>query len=278
MTSAAANVRAMVDHADAPRVPAAFEPASWEGVAPRIPDTPQRRRLQRQRDVREIVFGAKDGILTTMGIVTGLGAAGTDHVVVVVGGLLALFSGALSMGVGEYQGAKSEREVVRSAIEIERREMAADPEGEFAEQVAYYTTKGFTREEAEMIVRRLVQNPEIYLYEMMRDEFGIDPRIADESDVRSALAMAGAFAVGALLPVIPYFFPLHGWTALFSSAACALAGLFATGYYAGSLTTKNPVLRGLEIVAWGSAVFAVTFLAGRLIPALLGRPPVPIGG
>jgi len=81
--------------------PILVDTPGWRDIKPRIPDTVQRKTLQRQRDVREVVFGAKDGILTTMGVVTGLSAATDAHPVVVITGLLALLAGALSMGVGE---------------------------------------------------------------------------------------------------------------------------------------------------------------------------------
>ncbi len=233
--------------------------------------------MQRQRDVREIVFGAKDGVLTTMGVVTGLGAATNLHSTIIITGLLALLAGALSMGVGQYQGAKSERDVVIASIEMEKAEIAADPQGEFAEQVAYYKTKGFTAEESQMIVARLVKNPDIFFYEMMRDEFGIDPRVAEESSVRPAVAMAASYAVGSALPILPYAIPTLGHEAVWFSVALALVGLFGIGYYAASLAGRSPLMRGLEIAAWGSGVFAVTFLAGRLIPPLFGHAPISVG-
>ena len=80
----------------------------------RMPDTPGRKRLEQQRGIREIVFGAQDGILTTLGIVTGVGSAQNDRAAVLITGGLSLLVGALSMGVGEYLGGKSEREVVQS--------------------------------------------------------------------------------------------------------------------------------------------------------------------
>jgi VIT1/CCC1 family predicted Fe2+/Mn2+ transporter len=244
----------------------------WHHVKPRIPDTPQRRRLERQRNVREIVFGAKDGILTTMGVVTGVGVASGGRVAVLVSGLVALIAGALSMAVGEYQGAKSEREVVQASIDMERREMAEHPKDEFAEQVAYYKLKGFSSDEAHTIVSRLAKNPEIYLYEMMRDEFGIDPRIAESSDVIPALAMGLSYAVGSIVPILPYFFaPLSRPAAVYVSLALALVGLFGIGVYAGSLTDKNRWLRGLEIALYGSIVFGLSFLAGHFIPPLFGQ-------
>lgn len=240
----------------------------WKNVKPRIPDTPQRRQLESQRNVREIVFGAKDGILTTMGVVTGLGAA-TGRGVVIVSGLLALLAGALSMAVGEYQGAKSERDVVQASIDLERAEMEANPQDEFAEQVAYYKLKGFSADEAHTIVSRLAKNPEIYLYEMMRDEFGIDPRVAESSSILPAVSMGVSYAAGSAIPIVPYLFPVAQHTALVASFVFGLIGLFGIGYYAGTLGGRHPWQRGLEIALYGSVVFALTFLAGHYIPPLL---------
>jgi len=245
----------------------------WRKIKPRIPDTPQRRKLERQRSIRELVFGMQDGILTTLGIVTGVGEAEGKQWFVIVSGLLGLISGALSMGVGDYLGSKAEREVVQAAIEMERSEMEASPADEFAEQVAYYKLKGFSAEEAHMIVKRLAQHPDIYLYEMMRDEFGIDPRIADSRDLRGPMAIAASFAAGAFLPVIPYFTTWNARTTLVVSLALAILGLFGIGYYAGRLSDRNPWHKGLEIVAFGMVVFALSWLAGYFIPSLFGHRP-----
>lgn len=257
-----------------PAHPVVVDTPGWRKIKPRIPDTPQRRQLERQRSVREIVFGAKDGILTTMGVVTGVGVASGGRIQVLVSGLVALIAGALSMAVGEYQGAKSEREVVQASIDMERAEMEANPQDEFAEQVAYYKQKGFSADEAHMIVSRLAKNPEIYLYEMMRDEFGIDPRIAESSDITPAIAMGLSYAAGSLVPIIPYFFPtISERQAVMFSLACALIGLFTIGVFAGSLSSRNRWLRGLEIAFYGSIVFALSFLAGHFIPPLFGAKP-----
>lgn len=250
----------------------------WRNVRPRIPDTPQRRQLERQRSVREVVFGVQDGILTTLGIATGVGAAEGKNWLVLLSGLLALLAGALSMGVGEYLGGKSEREVVQTAIEMERNEMAANPKDEFAEQVAYYKLKGFSSDEAHTMVTRLAQNPEIYLYEMMRDEFGIDPRIAENVSLRPAVQMALSFAAGALLPLLPYFFSMPAWWTLGISLVLAVIGLFAIGYYAGSLTNRINWQKGLEVVLFGMAVFALSWAAGWALPRLFGHPGVPLTG
>ena len=116
------------------------------------------------------------------------------------------------------------------------------------------------------------------VYEMMRDEFGIDPRVAEESSVRPAIAMALSYAAGSVLPILPFAIPAIGRGALWVSIPLALCGLFAIGYYAASLAGRSPFARGLEIMAWGSAVFAISFLAGHFIPPLFGHAPISLGG
>ena len=246
--------------------------------AARIPDTPERQRLESQRSVREIVFGAQDGVLTTLGIVTGVGTATTDRATILITGFLSMLVGAISMGVGEYLGGKSEREVVQNAIDFERQEMIDMPEEEYAEQIAYYRLKGFTDNEAVMIVNRLQKNPDIWLHEMVRDEFGIDVREADGGGVRASLGMAVSFAIGAALPVVPYLFPMAQAAAMFVGLALAVAALFGIGFYAGTLSARNPFAKGAEIVGFGAAVFAISFLAGRYVPPLFGHGAIGVGG
>ncbi|HTV73367.1 MAG TPA: VIT1/CCC1 transporter family protein, partial [Candidatus Acidoferrales bacterium] len=81
-------------------------PASATRRTPHMPDTPERARLERQRSIREIVFGVQDGLLTTLGIVTGVGSATADRTAIVLTGLISLTVGMISMGAGEYLGGK----------------------------------------------------------------------------------------------------------------------------------------------------------------------------
>jgi VIT1/CCC1 family predicted Fe2+/Mn2+ transporter len=161
---------------------------------------------------------------------------------------------------------------------MEKREMAADPQGEFTEQVAYYKLKGFSAQEAEMIVRRLTQHPEIYLYEMVRDEFGIDPREAEDSGLRAPVSMAVFYAIGSLVPIVAYMLPLRMPQATVAALFFALIGLFGVGFYAGTLSERSPVGKGIEIALYGCAVFAISYLAGHFIPPLFGHAPVSVGG
>jgi VIT1/CCC1 family predicted Fe2+/Mn2+ transporter len=247
--------------------------------APRIPDTPERQRLERQRNIRQVVFGVQDGVLTTLGIVTGVGSATSDRATILLTGFLSLLVGAISMGVGEFLGNKAEREVVQNAVDLEQREMTEQPAAEYAEQIGYYKLKGFTDQEAHTIVERLVKNPDIWLHEMVRDEFGIDLREAQAGGFRASLGMGASFALGAALPVFPFAIAAFSiGVAMWAGLALATIALFAIGALAGYLGGRHPFLKGLEIVLYGAAVFAISYLAGHYIPALFGMKPVSVGG
>ena len=254
------------------------ETGSQGRFAPRVPDTPERQRLSQQRQIREVVFGVQDGVLTTLGIVTGLGTATSDRATILLTGFLSLLVGAISMGVGEYLGKKAESEVVQNSIAFEQQEMLDQPEAEFAEQLAYYRLKGFTDAESQTIVERLQKNPDIWLHEMVRDEFGIDLREAQPAGSRSAFGMGISFALGAALPIVPYLLPIPHFMTVWLGLVFATLVLFAIGVVAGKLGGRHPVLKGLEIVAFGAAVFAVSYMAGHYIPMLFGRAPISIGG
>ena len=156
--------------------------------------------------------------------------------------------------------------------------MAADPQGEFTEQVAFYKLKGFSAEEAEMIVRRLTQHPEIYLYEMVRDEFGIDPREAEESGLRGPLAMGVSYGLGSAIPILAFMLPFSMLFSTLASLFFAVIGLFGVGYYAGTLSERNPIGKGFEVAAYGCGVYIVSYIAGHYIPPLFGHAPVSVGG
>jgi predicted membrane protein (TIGR00267 family) len=113
---------------------------------------------------------------------------------------------------------------------------------------------------------------------MVRDEFGIDPRVADESGLRGPLSMGLSYAIGSLVPIAAFLLPLSMQIAIVISLACAIVGLFAVGFYAGTLSLRNPVIKGLEIVFYGCGIFALSYLAGHFIPPLFGHAPVPLGG
>ena len=144
--------------------------------------------------------------------------------------------------------------------------------------MAFYKLKGFSAEEAEMIVRRLTQHPDIYLYEMVRDEFGIDPREAQESGLRGPIAMGASYGLGSAVPIAAFLLPFSMLYSGLTSLIFAVIGLFAVGYYAGTLSERNPVSKGIEVAGYGCGVFIISYLVGHYVPPLFGHAPVSVGG
>ena len=154
--------------------------------------------------------------------------------------------------------------------------MAADPQAEFSEQVAYYKLKGFSADEAQMIVTRLTQHPDIYLYEMMRDEFGIDPRMAENAGLRAPIAMGASFAAGSLIPIAAFLLPVSMTISTIGSLVCAV--VVFRRLLRGNAEQQKPIREGIGNRSLRLRVFALSYLAGHDIPPLFGHVPIAVGG
>jgi len=106
----------------------------------------------------------------------------------------------------------------------------------------------------------------------------IDPRVAEDTSLRAPFSMAGSFALGSAIPMVAFLLPLPMVVSSILSLVLAVAGLFTVGVYAARNTNRNPIMKGLEIVAFGCVVFALSYLAGQYIPPLFGHAPVAVGG
>jgi len=167
------------------------------------------------------------------------------------------------MAAGEYISMQSQRELYERQIALERAELEAMPEEEEAELAAVYRSKGFTDEEAARIAHRIFRDPEAALNTLIREELGLDP---DElgSPWGAAFGSFVAFAVGAVVPVVPYLIG-GGDGAFAASLGLSLVALFAVGAGVSLLTGRGMLFSGVRQVAIGAAAAAVTNLVGRVI-------------
>jgi len=158
---------------------------------------------------------------------------------------------------------QSQRELYERQIALERAELQAMPEEEEAELAAVYRAKGFTEEEATTVAKRLFQDPEHALDTLIREELGLDP-----DELGSPWGAAGgsfvAFAIGAVIPVIPFLFG-GGLPIAMISIGLSLAAMFAVGVGVSLMTGRGAVFSGLRQVAIGAAAAGVTFVVGRAI-------------
>ncbi len=214
--------------------------------------------------VGDAIYGANDGLGAIFGIVSGVaGYTGGSGHFVVISGLAGMFASALSMGSGAYLAAKAQTEVNEAEIARERRELEEAPEEEHEELALFYQLKGLTEDESHDLVARLASQPDVMLQTLAQEELGLS-RESPINPIRSAVSSSLATAVGAIIPVIPFFF-LSGLPAVVVAAAVSLAAHFAVGALKTLVTARNWAASGLEMTLVGAIEGGITFGLGMLL-------------
>ena len=217
--------------------------------------------------LREVVFGAQDGILSTLALVTSVAVAVDQTSIVLVAGLAGALAGMISMATGAYLGSRAEQDVKRAEIAQEAAELEANPAEELAELTVIFQREGRSYEEARHLADEIAQDKDLWLRTLVEKELGISP---DETSnpVKDAFAMGTSFVLAAFIPIVPHMV-LDGWTAISVSVAAALVGLFVLGVGKGRLVQRSPILQGLEILAIGAVSAVIGFGLGDGIPRLV---------
>jgi VIT1/CCC1 family predicted Fe2+/Mn2+ transporter len=213
--------------------------------------------------VRAAVFGVNDGLVSNLALVMGVAGSQASGRFVMLAGLAGLLAGAFSMGAGEYISVRSQRELFQREIALEAEEVEAMPEEEANELALIYRAKGIPRPEAEILAKRIMEDPRHGLDTMVREELGLNPEELG-SPWQVAATSFVFFATGAVVPLVPYI--LGSGTAAFVGATIAAgAALFAVGAGISLLTGRSPVRSGLRQVLVGALAAAITFSVGRLV-------------
>ncbi|MEV8042766.1 VIT1/CCC1 transporter family protein [Streptomyces griseoluteus] len=210
--------------------------------------------------LRPAVFGAMDGLVSNLALMTGVAGGSLGHQTIVITGLAGLAAGAFSMAAGEYTSVASQAELVQAELDVERRELRRHPQAEQDELASLYVSRGVEPDLAREVARQLSKDPEQALEIHAREELGVDPDDLP-SPLTAAVSSFGSFALGALLPVLPY---LLGATALWPAVLLALAGLFGCGAVVARVTARSWWFSGLRQLALGGAAAGVTFALGTL--------------
>jgi VIT1/CCC1 family predicted Fe2+/Mn2+ transporter len=217
------------------------------------------------RSVRDLVFGANDGLVAAFAVVSGVHGAAVSTRIVLLAGLAELIGGTIAMGLGAFLASKSEREFILTERAREEYEIRHFPEEERREVRSIYEAKGFKGEALEAILRQVTADPKFWVDTMMSEELGLGGTPSG-SPLRSGLVTGLAYALGALFPVLPYALPgLQVSTAFGASVGLTLLALFGAGA-AKTLLTGRPWMRsGIESLLIGALAGSATFLAGRFI-------------
>jgi VIT1/CCC1 family predicted Fe2+/Mn2+ transporter len=216
--------------------------------------------------LRPAVFGAMDGLVTNIALIAGVSGSGAGVHVIVLTGVAGLVAGAFSMALGEYTSVETQNDQVRAEVAVERDELRRHPRAEKAELAASFMRMGLTRATAKLVAKEVHTNPSLAVRVHINQELGVNPE-----DQPSPWVAAGSsflcFAIGALVPLIPY---LLGLSVLVAGLAAGAVGLFLAGALAARFTTRSWWLGGLRQVGFGAIAAGATYLVGALIGVSLG--------
>jgi vacuolar iron transporter family protein len=214
--------------------------------------------------LRAAVLGANDGLVSNLSLVMGVAGASLSSRSVLITGFAGLLAGAVSMALGEWLSVQSSRELYEHQIETEREELAAFPEEETEELTLIYEAKGLETSRARELARQIMSDESQALDTLVREEIGIDPNTLGGSAWGASLTSFLLFALGAIVPVIPFLFWERTRAVAFSLAA-STAALFLVGAAITLFTGRKPIAAGARQVLFGLAAAAVTYGIGRLI-------------
>ncbi len=222
----------------------------------------------RAGSVRAAIFGMNDGLVSNLSLILGVAGAGVAPHTVIVTGFAGLLAGAFSMAAGEYTSVASQRDLLSRQIAMEKREIAEAPEEEAAELALIFKQKGLSTEQASRTAAEILKNPESALDTLVREELGLDP--ADlGSPMGAATSSFGMFAVGALVPILPFLF-LRETAAVATSSALAGVLLAGVGGLVGFLSGTSVWKSAARMVGLAALAAGVTYAVGRIFGAAVG--------
>jgi vacuolar iron transporter family protein len=226
---------------------------------------PEANRARHGPALRAGVLGATDGLVSNLSLVMGVAGSGAGRTVVIIAGLAGLVAGALSMGLGEYLSVQSSRELFARELEIEAHELETNPAAEVDELCTIYERKGIPTAQAHDLAERIVHgDPAFALDTMAREELGFDPKQLGGSAWVAAGTSLVLFALGALVPLLP-FLVVGGNSAVLIAAVVSGVALFGLGAAITNLTGMNPIRAGLRQLAFGAVAAAVTYGIGAAV-------------
>ena len=235
--------------------------------------TNERRKAALLGEIREVIFGAQDGLISTVAVVNFVAGASTDRYYIIVAGLATALGGIFSMAAGEYISSKSQREIFEAQIVDERQEVHERP-GEAEAEVAYmFAEDGLPPDKAREVARIMADHPDVLLKTMVEKELSLAVEEPYGSPMQGALVMGAAFGLGSTVPILPHLVLSNG-AAVIASVVLTLAVLFGIGVVKSRWSHRSWWSSGLEILAIGAIAGIAGYFFGTVLPGLLGAPEV----
>jgi VIT1/CCC1 family predicted Fe2+/Mn2+ transporter len=231
--------------------------------------------IESRARIREFVFGIQDGLISTVGLLAGVQSATENNVVVIITGLTAMFSGAISMAAGSYLSSGAQKEIFDK--ELGDAEKLAEREPYMAAEglLKALSEEGLNKEQSYRMVKVLIQERNVFLRTFQEKVFGLGSADINRP-LQAALVMGLSFILGAVIPIVPYTI-VAGLSAFYLSALLGALTLFGVGAFKGYLAGKSLMLSGLEfcLVAVGAA--GSGYLIGLIVQYFFPGVTVPAG-
>lgn len=218
--------------------------------------------------LRAAVLGANDGLVSNLSLIMGVAGANLSNSTILVTGLAGLLAGASSMAMGEWLSVQSSRELYEKQIEVEAEELRLAPEEEEEELALIYEAKGISQLEAKKLAAAIIKDQPSALRTLSREELGIDPDSLGGSAWGASITSFVLFALGALVPLIPFIFFKEGGAAT-ASLGFSAAALFLVGALITLFTGINAFYSGSRQLLLGLTAAGITYGIGRLIGTVI---------
>lgn len=232
---------------------------SGEHIAEREPEHPTSGNF-----LRDIVFGANDGVVTAIGFLVGIASSIAQQNVIIIAGILEIIAGSASMALGNYLAVKSQKEHYDAMEKVERWEMENKPDVERKELQEIYTNMGFDKEAAEILTKKVTSNKELWLKVMMRDELGMSEKESNRPVV-SGLVIGVFYLLGGIPPILPFIFVTPVTRALLMSIIISLVVMVFIGVIRWYLNKGSLSRKLTETVVIGVLAAFIGFLAGEVL-------------
>jgi VIT1/CCC1 family predicted Fe2+/Mn2+ transporter len=243
--------------------PGATEPAHAADRAQLAPRPEHHHVDVRSGSARAAVFGVSDGLVSNVSLILGVAGANPGAGIVRLAGLAGLISGAVSMAAGEYVSMRAQNELLQRELDVERRELRRNPNVEIVELTQIYQSRGIDPDLSRELAQEVMRDPEVALQAHAREELGIDPNQLG-SPRGAAVSSFLSFAIGALVPLLPWFFGSGAGAAVasvvFGFTACAIVGALLARF-----TGRSVLFSASRQVAIATVAGGVTFFIGKLV-------------
>jgi VIT1/CCC1 family predicted Fe2+/Mn2+ transporter len=212
---------------------------------------------------RAAVFGVSDGLVSNVGLILGVAGADPSAGVVRLAGLAGLIAGAVSMAAGEYNSMRVQAELLERELALERVALERNPRAETVELQQLYQSRGVDPDAARELALAMMADPDVALETHAREELGIDPSSLG-SPLRAAASSFVAFAVGAVVPLVPWFIG-SGWAATVASLVVAVVAAVVVGVVTAHLIERPPLRVAGRQLAFTIIPAAITYAIGSAV-------------